>query len=598
MAGIFGRISNLWKAAAGCAICASLVAGIAEDARHWVWDRTVGLVFPAQATFDTCLSRQMRALRRPEGALYQVIVTVPLGDRDQVAFRTIETSLTRAYGETQDAAIRVGSLDCEPLKPSAGDAADRIATAEARADALLAGTGADAILWGEVFADGKTMELRFAHPRDPDAQAGADRAAVYQAGAITLDVGFGKDIGALIAARALERTASVVGGDQLDQAEVSARILTLLSPLVAERPDGIDDTSFAEVLFSEALAAGTVAAAVADGPALLAASDRLLAAKDLYAAEATAKRDLARIFAALFRGNAASMLPAIAARDALTAAVAEMAELGTRVEALFGPDLAQQMKADLGLAMTLAGVLMPEPEQSRWMEDGIGLLREAALALPEARTLLGLASGLAARSGVSDGAAAIALEVEAAAAIDRALAALPPGDRSVAWLRAMTLKGQLLTGRIETEGNQQARATADEAIAVLTEAVEASEGTSAAADRAKAQAALGWVLVRRSTLSDDPAEASSLVTLAERALNEALTVYGPGASPLLWAWSLEGLAWASVACGMAPGCGDPVAQGVDTHARFLAAAEAYRVAGHDPHYSRALVMAQKYGTAP
>lgn len=598
MAGVFGRVSNLWKAAAGCAICASLVAGIVEDARHWVWDRTVGLVFPAQATFDTCLSRQMRALRRPEGALYQVIVTVPLGDRDQVAFRTIETSLTRAYGETQDAAIRVGSLDCEPLKPSAGDTADRIATAEARADALLAGTGANAILWGEVFADGKTMELRFAHPRDPDAQAGADRAAVYQAGAITLDVGFGKDIGALIAARALERTASVVAGDQLDQAEVSARILTLLSPLVAERPDGIDDTSFAEVLFSEALAAGTVAAAVADGPALLAASDRLLAAQDLYAAEATAKRDLARIFAALFRANAASMLPAGAARDALTTAVAEMSELGTRVEALFGPDLAQQMKADLGLAMTLAGVLMPEPDQSRWMEEGTTLLREAAEALPEAPTLLALASGLAARSGVSDSATSIALDVEAAAANDRALAALPPDDRSVTWLRAMTLKGNLLLSRAQNEEDPDRLATMEAAIAALTEAVEASEGTGAAADRAKAQATLGWVLTLRSTLSGDAAEVASLVTLAERSLNDALTVYGPGTSPLLWAWALEGLAWASEACRQAPGCGDPAAQGNETHARFLAAAEAYRVAGHGTYYTRALALAQKYGTGP
>ena len=131
MAGVLGRVGGWWRAAAGCAICASLVAGVIEDARHWVWDNTVGYFRPDQASFDTCLSRQIEGLKRPEGALYQVIVTVPLGDRDQTAFRQVETSLTRAYGETEGAAIRVGALDCEALKPTSGDSAARLATAEA-----------------------------------------------------------------------------------------------------------------------------------------------------------------------------------------------------------------------------------------------------------------------------------------------------------------------------------------------------------------------------------------------------------------------------------------------------------------------------------
>ncbi len=598
MPDVVGRVGGWWKAAAGCAICASLVAGLIQDARYWVWDRTVGYFFPAQATFDTCLSRGTAALQRPEGALYQVIVTVPLGDRDQIAFRQIETSLTRAYGETQSATIRVGALDCEPLKPAAGDSADRLATADARADALLAGTGADAVLWGELFADGRTMELRFAHPRDADAAGATGKAAIYAAGAITLDLNFGHDIGALIAARALDRTLDIAAGDRLDQGEVSARILTLLQPLVAARPPGISDENYAEVLFSEALAAGTAAAAAADGAALLASADRLRAAEALFPADAVAKRDYARIFAALHLGNAASLLPATQARGALIDAIAAYDAVGPRVEALFGPRMAQYLVSDLGLVITLAGVLMPEPERSRWMQDGVARLRQAAVALPEPAILLQFATGVYARTSLSDDSTAIALIVEATAANDRALAGLPEGDRGVIWLRATTLKGEILLHSTFGDFDPDPKATLDQAIVVLSEAVAVARGTAAASDRAKAEGALGWVLVGRAILADDPGEVPDLLARGEPHLRAALTVYSATASPLLYGWTLEALAHASAACARTPGCGDPVVLRAEAVARFADAAEAYRAAGNAEQVARNLAMSDQYRTSP
>ena len=596
MPDVVGRAGTWWKAAAGCAICASLVAGVIEDTRRWVWDRTVGWVVPAQASFDTCLSRQMVALQRPEGALYQVIVTVPSGDPDRDAFRQIETSLTRAYGETQTAAIRVGALDCEPLKPTAGDSAERLATARARADALLAGTGADAVLWGEVFADGKTMELRFAYPPEPD--QGTDRAAIYEAGAITLDLNFGKDIGALVAARALDRTVAIAGGDRLDLGAVSAQILALLSPLVTARPSGISDENYAEVLFSEALAAGTAAVAAADGAGLLAAADRLQMAEALYPPEATAKRDYARIFAAHLRANAASLLPADQARRALARAIAELTELAPRVLVLFGPNMVQALESALGLAITMAAVSMPEPERSATMQDGNARLRAAAVAWPDPALLLQFATGVYTRASVSDDRTALALNVEATAANDRALAGLPDGERGVIWLRAMTLKGELLLQRALLENEPDPAATLDQAIAVLTDAVTVAMGTAAAADRAKAQSALGWALVGRALQSGDAPEVADLLARAEPALRAALTVYGPASSPLFWGWTLEGLAFAGVSCANTPGCGDPNALRAETAARFVAAADAFHVAGQEAHVARVLALSQKFGPTP
>ena len=598
MPDVIGRVGGWWKAAAGCAICASLVAGLIQDARYWVWDRTVGYILPAQATFDTCLSRGVAALQRPEGALYQVIVTVPLGDQGQVAFRQIETSLTRAYGETQAAAIRVGALDCEPLKPTAGDSADRLATAEARADALLAGTGADVVLWGEVFADGKTMELRFAHPRDPQAVVGTDRAAVYEAGAITLDLNFGHDIGALIAARALDRTLDIAGSDRLDQGAVAAQILTLLSPLVAARPPGISDANYADVLFSEGVAAATAAAANADGAALLAAADRLAASEALYPPEAVAKRDLARIFATLHRVNAASMLPVSEALTLLVDAIAAFDAVTPQAEALFGPRLAQYLYSNIGLSITLAGARLPEPQRSLWLQEGAARLRQAAVALPEAALLLQFATGIHARAAVSDDQTALALNVEATAANNRALAALPEGDRGMIWLRAATLKGEMLLDRVSAGTEPDRAATLDQAIAVLTEAVTVATGTAAAADRARAEGALGWALVGRSFGTEDATEATDLVARAETSLRAALTVYRPDASPQLYGWALSGLAFTRVACAQTRGCGDPDAERAKAVARFAEAAEGYRVAGDDDEAAHMLAMSQKYGSSP
>jgi hypothetical protein len=597
MPDVVGRFRGWWKAAAGCAICASLVAGIINDTRTWIWDRTVGFIWPAQASFDTCLSRQLDGLKRPEGALYQVIVTVPLGDPDQTAFRTIETSLTRAYGETSAATIRVGALDCEPLRPTSGDSAARLAVAEARADALLAATGADAVLWGEVFGDGKTMELRFAHPAEPEA-ATADRAAVYAAGTITLDLNFGNDIGALLAARALDRTTAVSGGFSLDQGAVAAQIQALLGPLVAARPAGISDADYATVLLSEGLAAGTAAAAAGAAAALIAVADRLGTAESLFPEDDARMRDFARIAAAFYRGSAASLLPADQALAALTRATDEFKAVSPRIADLMGPEAAVALESDLGLAMTLAASLMPEPDRSRWMGDGISRLRAASVALPDPGMLLQFALGTSARMAMAEGAEEAALIVEATAAVDRALAGLSQDDRGLIWLRAMTLKGSLLLSSAQALNDPDPAATLDEAAAILTEAVDAARNSAATVDRAKAEATLGWVLVLRGSMAREAGEAAALLDRAETSLRGALDVYGPTSSPLLWAWTLDGLAFASAACLRAPDCADPGGKSAEASARFAESAEAYRVAGHEQLYARSMALSQKYATAP
>lgn len=601
-----GRIGTWWKAAAGCAICASLIAGIIEDARHWVWDQTVGLVFPEQASFDTCLSRQVDSLRRPEGALYQVIVTVPLGDRDQVAFRTIETSLTRAYGETQAAAIRVGALDCEPLKPTSGDTATRLETARLRADALLERTGADVVLWGEVFADGRTMELRFAHPQDTSAAASdpaqgslpADRAALYEAGAITLDLNFGQDVGALVAARALDRSTAISGGFRLDQGAVAAQIGELLGPLVAARPPGMTDANYAMVLLSEGLAAGTAAMASGNGPALLAVSDRLMSATEMFPSGEDALRDFAGIASLFYRANAAQFLPAAEAREALELVVVELRRAGKHIERTLGHDAAITLNSDLGLAMALTAALIPEPDRSKWLRDGIARLREAAVALPQPLMLLQFATGINARIALSDAPTAVALNVEAMAANERALAALPADDRSTIWLRAMTLRGALLMNRATGGFDPDPRATVDDAIAALTAAVETSGDTAARVDFARAQATLGWVLVARALQSEEGDEVAAYVDRAEDAMQAALTVYGPTSSPNMWGWSLEGLAHGFAACALRPDCPGHEARRAAAAAQFGNAAEAYAVAGQTEQAEHARGLSEKYKATP
>jgi hypothetical protein len=167
----------------------------------------------------------------------------------------------------------------------------------------------------------------------------------------------------------------------------------------------------------------------------------------------------------------------------------------------------------------------------------------------------------------------------------------------VIWLRATTVKGTILFNRALSSDGDPA-ATLRQAAELLTEAVDAAADTPAATDRAKAQATLGWTLTGLALVTTDELAVADLTARAETQLNAALKVYGPTSSPILWAWSLEGLAFASVACANKPACAAETERGTEASPRFAKAAEAYQAAGLLDDAARTLAMAEKHRIAP
>ena len=497
MAGVVGRVGGWWKAAAGCAICASLVAGVIEDARHWVWDRTVGFVFPAQASFDTCVARHMAEVTRPHGSpAFHVLVTVPASDDDRSQFSLIVRSLTRAYGEDATAPVQVEALDCAGMQPTGGIVAQGLEVARNRALALIEGTGADVVVWGEVLVPGEALELRFT------ARETIESRADYGADSIVLAPDFGTDLGALVASKALTSVRGLASGDSgvgLRRAELAVAIT---APLIAALPPDIDPQSQADLYYAHGMALG-IEADVTQDMATFAQSRAMfqralalfdpkrrprewigvranLAMNATYTAGeletgarlaqlAGAAEDLARLAGTdevavgpdliralrLSQADAllrqAPMLPAPEASARIRAAMdllsRNLAELDRNADPL---DWAQA-QVGIGVAAEFLARATPKDEAARALADGataisagIEVLAQAGQPLDHANALVFLGSNLKAQAGLAEGAARIALLERARDSFAQARDGIPREDNPLMWALAQAGLGRAL----------------------------------------------------------------------------------------------------------------------------------------------------------
>ena len=232
---------TVWKAAAGCAICAALVAGVLEDVRHAIFRPVINLVDSYFSSpddqFDACLSDHLRDTPRPAPGPFHVFVTVPQGTDGLGQFRLIDQNLRAQFGEDVSSVVQVESSDCLILQPASGLAAQIEETASRRGQAVLEQTGADVVIWGEVKNTNKKLRLRFLTKGDA---ADNTFSVVESADDLLLEPDFGEDVGALIAAKTLTLTALTAeerGGFLTPRMELALRIT---APLVKAMPAGLD----------------------------------------------------------------------------------------------------------------------------------------------------------------------------------------------------------------------------------------------------------------------------------------------------------------------------------------------------------------------
>lgn len=374
MAERFGRIGIWWKAAAGCAICASLVAGVIEDVRHWITDRTLGRFWPDVATFEGCLGLREADLARPEGASFYVIVARPLGDSGAAKAQLVERSLRRAYGETDEAPVRVGLLDCVAPLPEGGQTDARFAKAQDRAQALIATTGADVVIWGEVLNDGRQIELRFARADGPD------RAADFDAERVTLDAAFLDQMGNLVAARALASVTAVVQGFDPDRVARLDEAAALTAPLIETPLTGLSPGMFGEILLAHGVARSGSAGARAELTALEPVRDLLERARAALdpatqgASYALAVRTLATT-AVLQTG----LLSPNEARRRIEAALADLTALVEAPPPGLSPDDARRNRLMLARTSLALAAQVPLPEAEPLAAKALDLVTQTLL---------------------------------------------------------------------------------------------------------------------------------------------------------------------------------------------------------------------------
>ncbi len=237
----WSQAGTVWKAAAGCAICAALVAGVLEDVRHAVFGPVIKLADryfgSPDDQFDACLADHLRNTPRPAPGPFHVFVTVPQGVDGLGQFRLIDQNLRAQFGEEVSSVVQVEWSDCLILQPASGLAEQIENTAHRRGLAVLSQTGADVVIWGEVKKVNKKLRLRFLTKGDA---ADNTYSVIENADDLLLEPDFGEDVGALIAAKVLtltELTDEDRGGFLTPRMDLALRIT---APLVRAMPVGLD----------------------------------------------------------------------------------------------------------------------------------------------------------------------------------------------------------------------------------------------------------------------------------------------------------------------------------------------------------------------
>ncbi|MCE2739155.1 MAG: tetratricopeptide repeat protein [Rhodobacter sp.] len=317
----WSQAGTVWKAAAGCAIFAALVAGVLEDVRHAVFGPVINLAdryfSSPDDQFDACLADHLRNTPRPAPGPFHVFVTVPQGVDGLGQFHLIDQNLRAQFGEDVASVVQVESSDCLILQPASGLAAQMMETAGRRGQAVLSQTGADVVIWGEVKNANKKLRLRFLTKSDA---ADNTYSLIENADDLLLEPGFGEDVGALIAVKTLTLTTLTVeeqGGFLTPRMELALRIT---APLVAEMPAGLDADARGAIQFAHGTALWFLGRADAG-------TARLEQAVTAYRAALTERRqDRVPLDWAMTQNNLGSALQTLGEREAGTARLEQAVE--------------------------------------------------------------------------------------------------------------------------------------------------------------------------------------------------------------------------------------------------------------------------------
>lgn len=235
------QAGTLWKAAAGCAICAGLVVSLFDDMR----ESLVSYIFPPKSQFESCLTSYLDGGRHPEADPFTILVTVPQGDTQHQQFNLIDVSLRDRFGARKSSIVQVEAIDCLTLQPSSGKAWERLEKARKNALEVQERTMADVVIWGELKAT-KILRLEYL-------QAGTTVKSIYDANDFVLNPAFNDHTSGLIAAKALTQSGLIYNDWPVPLTDNQMKIaLDVTEELVASMPPELDPDLRGAILFARA----------------------------------------------------------------------------------------------------------------------------------------------------------------------------------------------------------------------------------------------------------------------------------------------------------------------------------------------------------
>lgn len=220
-----------------------------------------GRLWPGPTSIDRCIDESLQGQPRSTTQPMTVVLTRLRFDADGYQGRVIEQSLREIFADPD--IVRRVDVPCMIL-PDRGDQTAAAEAAQALAADIAGRVGADVVIWGEVRARDRELDLRLTHG------AGQDT-GIYQVEGVTLSQDFDTALGALVAARAL----SLVRLPEEEQSRyivpVFEQVLAITGPLVADPPRGLPAGQMGHLIGAHARAQYYVATQSGD-PAMIAAA--------------------------------------------------------------------------------------------------------------------------------------------------------------------------------------------------------------------------------------------------------------------------------------------------------------------------------------
>jgi tetratricopeptide (TPR) repeat protein len=187
-------------------------------------------------------AKSKRELRAAGGAQFTILVAQLEGDADQSQTRHVLAELRNQFPQGPDALLRVIRYP-ETLAIGPGDQGAALAAAEERGRRWLKETNADVLIWGEEGAKDRVLRLHFL---TPEGQGGAAKPYALNE-TLELPVGFGADLGTLLAVQAAAAISPVYERTGEALAALIAPVVAKLKPLAENPPPGFSEETRAQL---------------------------------------------------------------------------------------------------------------------------------------------------------------------------------------------------------------------------------------------------------------------------------------------------------------------------------------------------------------